>query len=341
MASFEELLATKFSQTLRKCALVAIASKLGLSPPRRNPMEKALTMANCRLLAGPLFDPHTRLQLPISSKSPAFLVRCSLSDSDNWEGNVRLSTEQNLLGRSKRDAISSHSNERPLRREEDTSRTTGKSRGEIFLEQVLEMKDPIQARTKSFRQEKPHDEGARARNVQGASTGFKASVRNLDERGVEARASIAPSLKDLRVESYRPIPRPTDEKISPSNLGRESSSGDSEGRESESDAGSKVTGKTRGEIFLERALEARVQVSGEAPSAAFKAKKERARNKEKLAVAVARRSEPCCYGCGAVLQFSESEAPGFLPLDTFELVMSADVYCFVSGLLENSGLGFS
>jgi hypothetical protein len=85
---------------------------------------------------------------------------------------------------------------------------------------------------------------------------------------------------------------------------------------------SKVTGKTRGEIFLERALAANDAASlrGAEVSVKATAKKERKQKREKVAAFVARRDEPCCYGCGAVLQSSDVEAPGFLPLATFEVV---------------------
>jgi len=92
-------------------------------------------------------------------------------------------------------------------------------------------------------------------------------------------------------------------------------------------SGSKVTGKSRGEIFLERALgthdsnsTGRAQVL---PEVTRNVRKERKQKREKLAVFVARRDEPCCYGCGAVLQSSAAEAPGFLPLATFEVVFSS------------------
>uniref|UniRef100_A0A7I4E6M4 CP-type G domain-containing protein n=1 Tax=Physcomitrium patens TaxID=3218 RepID=A0A7I4E6M4_PHYPA len=88
-------------------------------------------------------------------------------------------------------------------------------------------------------------------------------------------------------------------------------------------AASNVTGKSRGEIFLERALGARDLItSGETEVArelVVKSKKERKKKREKLAAFVSRRDEPCCYGCGAVLQSSTAEAPGFLSLDIFEV----------------------
>lgn len=82
---------------------------------------------------------------------------------------------------------------------------------------------------------------------------------------------------------------------------------------------SKVTGKSRGEIFLERAMVAHDSASSRGAEVIV-AKKERKKKREKLAAFVARRDEPCCYGCGAVLQSSDAEAPGFLPLATFEVV---------------------
>lgn len=88
-----------------------------------------------------------------------------------------------------------------------------------------------------------------------------------------------------------------------------------------------VTGKSRGEIFLERARATTVNDSSSTgraqpvlPEVARVARKERKQKREKLAAFVARRDEPCCYGCGAVLQSSAAEAPGFLPLATFEVV---------------------
>ncbi|CAM6008226.1 unnamed protein product [Sphagnum balticum] len=79
----------------------------------------------------------------------------------------------------------------------------------------------------------------------------------------------------------------------------------------------KVTGKTRGEIFLERSKQM-LQVHSERSSArAIKTTERRIRKAEKGAVA--KRTEPCCYGCGTVLQTSAVEAPGYVPIDTFEV----------------------
>lgn len=102
---------------------------------------------------------------------------------------------------------------------------------------------------------------------------------------------------------------------------------------SEQDEENKVTGKSRGEIFLERALgtstdsnsTARAQVL---PEVTRNARKERKQKKEKLAAFVTRRDEPCCYGCGAILQCSVPEAPGFLSLSTFEVVCIMSCYYF-------------
>lgn len=128
------------------------------------------------------------------------------------------------------------------------------------------------------------------------------------------------------------------------------------------DVASKISGKSRGEIFLERAMVARTPVTREAASAAFNARKERAKKREKMSAVVQRRDTPCCYGCGALLQSAASDAPGFVPLATYELVcrcgflwfvveicvgwcfgadvcggvMSPDLLCKVSG----QGLGF-
>lgn len=107
-----------------------------------------------------------------------------------------------------------------------------------------------------------------------------------------------------------------------------------EGEEDENsgsgDVGSKVTGKSRGEIFLERAMRthdfSRAQVL---PEVTRNVKKERKQKREKLAAFVARRDEPCCYGCGAVLQSSAAEAPGFLPLATFEVVYFGSIVHFL------------
>lgn len=57
-------------------------------------------MANGRLLASSLSDPHTHLQLPISStttKPPPVSVIVSLSESNNSEACVRLSTNKQEL----------------------------------------------------------------------------------------------------------------------------------------------------------------------------------------------------------------------------------------------------
>ena len=95
-----------------------------------------------------------------------------------------------------------------------------------------------------------------------------------------------------------------------------------------------MTGKSRGEIFLERALGVQDSASSRGaqvlpdPTVKAKAKKERKQKREKLAAFVARRDEPCCYGCGAVLQSSDAEAPGFLPLATFEVVCFSVVVRF-------------
>ena len=86
------------------------------------------------------------------------------------------------------------------------------------------------------------------------------------------------------------------------------------------DVASKISGKSRGEIFLERAMVARTPVTREAASAAFSARKERAKKREKMSVVVQRRDAPCCYGCGALLQSAADDAPGFVPLATYELV---------------------
>lgn len=86
------------------------------------------------------------------------------------------------------------------------------------------------------------------------------------------------------------------------------------------DVDSQISGKSRGEIFLERAMVARTPVTREAASAAFNARKERAKKREKMSVVVQRRDAPCCYGCGALLQSAANDAPGFVPLATYELV---------------------
>ncbi len=89
----------------------------------------------------------------------------------------------------------------------------------------------------------------------------------------------------------------------------------------------KVTGKTRGEIFLERSREM-LEVHSERSSArAIKTKERRIRKTEKNAVA--KHTEPCCYGCGTILQTSAVEAPGYVPIDTFEVVRKQPPFlCF-------------
>lgn len=95
------------------------------------------------------------------------------------------------------------------------------------------------------------------------------------------------------------------------------------------DVASQISGKSRGEIFLERAMVARTPVTREAASAAFNARKERAKKREKMSVVVQRRDAPCCYGCGALLQSAANDAPGFVPLATYELVRRCGFLRFV------------
>lgn len=90
----------------------------------------------------------------------------------------------------------------------------------------------------------------------------------------------------------------------------------------------KVTGKTRGEIFLERSKEM-LEVHSERSSArAIKTMERRIRKTEKGLVA--KRTEPCCYGCGTILQTSAVEAPGYVPIDTFEVVRKRPPFFFLA-----------
>lgn len=69
--------------------------------------------------------------------------------------------------------------------------------------------------------------------------------------------------------------------------------------------------KSRGEIFVEQALQARSSSSQEQHKAPPKTRKK----KDKPSL---KSTEPRCYGCGAHLQTSDSAAPGYVPWDIFE-----------------------
>lgn len=72
---------------------------------------------------------------------------------------------------------------------------------------------------------------------------------------------------------------------------------------------------TPGERFLEnqRAHEAQKVVKKEL-------KKEKKKKKEEIVRKVVDTSVSCCYGCGAPLQTSDVESPGFVDLVTYDLV---------------------
>eukprot|EP01018_Ginkgo_biloba_P025627 Gb_32101 [translate_table: standard] len=70
--------------------------------------------------------------------------------------------------------------------------------------------------------------------------------------------------------------------------------------------GTPAGSKSRGKVFLERALATRDSI----PSNAKKKKKKSGQ---------ARQMEPGCYGCGAPLQTVEVDAPGYLTPETYEL----------------------
>lgn len=138
--------------------------------------------------------------------------------------------------------------------------------------------------------------------------------------GRGASTAVSPALHPLN-----PKPSPVDRSRTSRQLRAASVSDGAEIEHSAAESvASKVAGKSRGEIFLERAMGPHDSTSSSgADEVASKSKKERKQTREKVAAFVARRDEPCCYGCGAALQSSAPEAPGFLPLATFEVVCSS------------------
>lgn len=147
--------------------------------------------------------------------------------------------------------------------------------------------------------------------------------------GRGARITVCPALKPLNPEPSLVDTSRTSSKLITASL----SDGDEVENSAIENVASKVAGKSRGEIFLERAMGAHDSTASRGgQEVVFKAKKERKQKREKLAAFVARRDEPCCYGCGAVLQSSAPEAPGFLPLATFEVVCSSIVLRLVLNL---------
>ncbi|KAH7437897.1 hypothetical protein KP509_05G094200 [Ceratopteris richardii] len=81
-----------------------------------------------------------------------------------------------------------------------------------------------------------------------------------------------------------------------------------------------ITEKSRGELFLERALSNR-RLRNEKSSPSYSTGTlvpDRKREKKKKK-AVAPTTSPGCYGCGAMLQTLEAGAPGYVPLDMYEL----------------------
>lgn len=78
--------------------------------------------------------------------------------------------------------------------------------------------------------------------------------------------------------------------------------------------GSGAAAPTRGDRFLE------LQQAKEAAKAVIKEIKKKKKKKEK--VLKVNTAVASCYGCGAPLQTSESDAPGYVDPDTYELVLS-------------------
>eukprot|EP00250_Pteridium_aquilinum_P010516 c19443_g1_i1 orf=108-1952(+) len=81
------------------------------------------------------------------------------------------------------------------------------------------------------------------------------------------------------------------------------------------------TEKSRGEIFLERALSKRRTSNDKPPLTTLAPDKKKSKKKKKRDIVPLSKlnTEPGCYGCGAALQTHEREAPGYVPLDTYEV----------------------
>lgn len=77
--------------------------------------------------------------------------------------------------------------------------------------------------------------------------------------------------------------------------------------------GAGAAAPTPGEQFLER------QKAFEAAKLVMKEAKKKKRREKQKALKV-NSAVVCCYGCGAPLQTSEQEAPGYVDPDTYELV---------------------
>ncbi|MCO5582765.1 hypothetical protein L7F22_036664 [Adiantum nelumboides] len=74
--------------------------------------------------------------------------------------------------------------------------------------------------------------------------------------------------------------------------------------------------KSRGELFLENELKRTIRHGKSSSSTMATAASKKIKKKKKEIVA---NTDPSCYGCGAALQTHEAEAPGYVPLDTYEL----------------------
>ena len=85
--------------------------------------------------------------------------------------------------------------------------------------------------------------------------------------------------------------------------------------------------KSRGELFIEKTLSERKNNSSRI-SSRVKDKKEK---KDDYMALSKRRGTAVvgCYGCGATLQTEEEEAPGYVPLDLYEMVCT----CYRLGLV--------
>lgn len=75
--------------------------------------------------------------------------------------------------------------------------------------------------------------------------------------------------------------------------------------------------KSRGDLYLERALSKRRTQNDKASSSATMVPDKKKKKKKKKEVV--QNTGPGCYGCGAVLQTHEAESPGYVSLDTYEL----------------------
>lgn len=83
--------------------------------------------------------------------------------------------------------------------------------------------------------------------------------------------------------------------------------------------GSGPSAPTRGELFLQR------YQSSAASSTVLEEIKKKKKNKEKVVKSTSFNA-PSCYGCGAPLQTSELDAPGYVEPETYSLVIDSMLY---------------